>query len=48
MEQSRQPEEYYAVHIPSPGDGMSGEGAVFTTLREASSFANIPESKAKG
>ncbi|EFO22222.2 hypothetical protein LOAG_06265 [Loa loa] len=48
MEQSKQSEEYYAVHIPSPDDGISGEGAVFTTLREASSFANTPESKAKG
>ncbi|KAM3725798.1 Ankyrin repeat and LEM domain-containing protein [Dirofilaria immitis] len=48
MEQSKQPEEYYAVHIPSPGAGISSEGAVFATLREASSFANIPESKAKG
>uniref|UniRef100_A0A915PGX6 Ribonuclease H1 N-terminal domain-containing protein n=1 Tax=Setaria digitata TaxID=48799 RepID=A0A915PGX6_9BILA len=48
MEQSKEPEEYYAVHIPSPCDGISAEGAVFTTLREASSFANIPESKAKG
>ncbi|OZC07323.1 hypothetical protein X798_05690 [Onchocerca flexuosa] len=46
MEQSKQPEEYYAVHIPSP-EGAS-EGAVFATLREASSFANTPESKAKG
>ncbi|VDK78355.1 unnamed protein product [Onchocerca ochengi] len=46
MEQSKQPEEYYAVHIPSP-EG-AGEGAVFATLREASSFANTPESKAKG
>ncbi|KAL3982656.1 Ankyrin repeats (3 copies) family protein [Acanthocheilonema viteae] len=48
MEQSKQPAEYYAVHIPSPDGGISNEGAVFATLREASSFANTPESKAKG
>lgn len=47
MQQSKQQEGYYAVYIPSP-DGLSGEGAVFTTLREASSFANTPESKTKG
>ncbi|KAK6111009.1 Ankyrin repeats (3 copies) family protein [Brugia pahangi] len=47
MQQSKQQEGYYAVYVPSP-DGLSGEGAVFTTLREASSFANTPESKTKG
>ncbi|VDK85064.1 unnamed protein product [Litomosoides sigmodontis] len=48
MEQTKQPAEYYAVHIPSPSDGISNEGAVFATLKEASNFANTPESKAKG
>uniref|UniRef100_A0A158Q8B3 ANK_REP_REGION domain-containing protein n=1 Tax=Elaeophora elaphi TaxID=1147741 RepID=A0A158Q8B3_9BILA len=48
MEQLMQPAEYYAVHIPSPDDGIPCTGAVFATLREASSFANIPENKAKG
>uniref|UniRef100_A0AAF5Q570 ANKLE2 third alpha/beta domain-containing protein n=1 Tax=Wuchereria bancrofti TaxID=6293 RepID=A0AAF5Q570_WUCBA len=47
MQQSKQQEGYYAVYVPSP-DGLSGEGAVFTTLREASNFANTPESKTKG
>lgn len=47
MEKTK-PAEYYAVHIPLPRDGLSSEGAVFGTLREASNFANTPENKAKG
>ncbi|CAG9538703.1 unnamed protein product [Cercopithifilaria johnstoni] len=48
MEQSNTPTEYYAVYIPPSDDGICNEGAVFATLREASSFANSPENKAKG
>lgn len=42
------PEDYFAVHVPSPDGRASSEGAVFRSLKEASSFANSPESKARG
>lgn len=40
--------EYYGVYVPSPELLGPSTGAVFSTLRDASKFANTPEAKSRG
>ena len=41
-------EEYFAVHIPTPGGGGPPTGGIFASVQAAAKYANTPEAKARG